>query len=90
LWLGHNVSTCMWYFSHIVAVYSLLLSIGQSESFEEQLRSILAQYHYTHAIKAFEAKGVMFRVHMYVPEKHPETHEVFYEREDEAHLIKVR
>ena len=26
---------------------------------------------------------------MYVPEHHPETNDVFFEREDEAHLIKV-
>lgn len=71
------------------SVYSLLFSIGQSESFEEQLRSVLAQYHYAHIVKTFEAKGVMFTMYMYVPEKHPETNEVFYEREDEAHLIKV-
>jgi len=51
--------------------------------------SILAQYHYAYIIKSFEAKGVMFRMYMYVPENHPETNEVFYEREDEAHLIKV-
>ena len=28
-------------------------------------------------------------MYMYVPECHPETHDIFFEREDEAHLIKV-
>jgi len=32
---------------------------------------------------------VPFRTHMYVPEVHPATSQVFYEREDEAHLLKV-
>ena len=27
---------------------------------------------------------------MYVPEYHPDTNEIFFEREDDAHLIKVR
>ena len=37
----------------------------------------------------YEAKGVMFKTYMYVPEKHPQTNNTFYEREDEVHLIKV-
>ena len=63
--------------------------VGQTESYEDQLRSILAQYHFVHEIKKFEANGVMFRTYMYVPEEHPHTKQTFYEREDEAHLIKV-
>jgi len=47
------------------------------------------QYHFVHSVKMFQAKGIMFNLFMYVPEKHPVTKEIFYEREDEAHLIKV-
>jgi len=41
------------------------------------------------SLSEYEAEGIPFRTFMYVPEHHPETHELFYEREDEGHLIKV-
>ena len=63
--------------------------LGKTESFEDQLRSILAQFHFSYEIQQFEASGVPFRTYMYVPEQHPVTKSTFYEREDEAHLIKV-
>ena len=40
-------------------------------------------------LKRYKIQGVPFRTYLYVPEEHPETKSVFYEREDEAHLIKV-
>ena len=49
----------------------------------------MAQYHFAHNMKMFQAKGVMFNLFMYVPEEHLVTKEIFYECEDEAHLIKV-
>ena len=67
----------------------IIIIIGKTESFEDQLRSVLAQYHFAYEIKQFEAKEVPFRSHLYVPEKHPATNDRFFEREDEAHLIKV-
>ena len=67
----------------------IYIFVGQTESFEDQLRSILAQYHFVHEINKFEASGEMFRTYMYVPEVHPHTKQTFYEREDEAHLIKI-
>lgn len=36
-----------------------------------------------------DLKGLPFRTYLYVPEEHPETQEVFYEWEDDAHLLKV-
>ena len=63
--------------------------VGQTEGFEEQLKSILAQYHFAYEIRKYEAKGVMFKTYVYVPEKHPQSKDTFYEQEDEAHLIKV-
>ena len=65
------------------------MCIGKTEGFEDQLRSILAQFHFAYEIHRFEAQGVPFRTYLYVPEQHPQTKNIFYEREDEAHLIKV-
>ena len=68
-------------------VYQLF--IGESEGPVEQMRSILAQLDFVHLLKQYEAQGVPFCTYLYVPEIHPETKTIFYEREDEAHLIKV-
>ena len=65
------------------------LHVGVTESFDDQLRSILAQLEYVYIISKYEDSGVPFRTHLYVPEVHPATSQVFYEREDEAHLLKV-
>jgi len=50
----------------------------------------MVQFHYAHEIRKFEDQRIPFNIHMYVPEHHPDTNEIFFEREDEAHLIKVR
>ena len=55
----------------------------------EKLRSILAQMEYTYQVCTWDAKGVLFRTHMYVPEIHPVTEANFHEREDDAHVLKV-
>jgi len=65
------------------------LHAGVTETFDDQLRSILAQLDYANIISKYEENGVPFRTHMYVPEVHPATGQVFYEREDDAHLLKV-
>ena len=54
-----------------------------------KLRSVMAQFHYAHEIRKFESHGIPFNVYMYVPDHHPDTNEIFYEREDEEHLVKV-
>ena len=36
-----------------------------------------------------EKKGVPFKSYIYVPENHPLTGEIFCEREDEGHVLKV-
>ena len=54
------------------------------------LRSILAQFHYRKEVLEWEKKGVPFRTHAYVPEEHPLTGLPFHEREDEAHVFKVK
>lgn len=61
----------------------------KTESFEDKLRSILAQFEFSKTIREYDLKGIHFRAYMYVPERHPDTNEVFYEREDDAHLLKV-
>lgn len=64
--------------------------VGVSESFDDQVRSILAQLEYKHTVYMYEERGVPFRTYMYVPEVHPVTNATFYEREDDAHLLKVK
>ena len=70
-------------------IYLLSLHLGKSESSDEMLRSVLAQLHYRHQVLEWEAKGVPFRTHVYVPEVHSQTGEYFHEREDEGHVFKV-
>ena len=70
-------------------MYCAILLVGVSESFNDQLRSILAQLEYAHVVNNYEKNGVPFRAHVYVPEVHPATTEIFYERENEAHILKV-
>ena len=53
------------------------------------MRSILAQAEYAYRICEWDANGVPFRLHAYVPECDPITKEEFHEREDHAHLLKV-
>ena len=54
------------------------------------LWSILAQLEFTHLVKQYDESGVPFRMHLHVPEVHPDTKTVFLEREDEGHVLKVR
>ena len=53
------------------------------------LRSILAQLEYHYIVQKYESQGVPFTSHLHVPEVHPLTDKVFFEREDEAHVLKV-
>ena len=63
--------------------------IGKEETFLEKLRSILAQLEYAHQIRQWTSNGVPFDAYFYVPEVLPETDNIFLEREDEAHVLKV-
>ena len=54
------------------------------------LRSIMAQLHYKFELLESEKKEVPFRSHIYVPEIYPTTHYPFQEREDKAHVLKVK
>lgn len=53
------------------------------------LRSILAQFEFSYQIRKYDEQGIPFRTHLYVPEVHPVTGTTFYEREDEAHVLRV-
>ena len=59
------------------------------ETFEDKLRSILAQMEFTYTVRKYDDQGVPFRSHIYVPEIHPVTATIFHEREDEGHVLKV-
>ena len=60
-----------------------------SGDFPDTLRSTLAQAQYAYRICEWDAKGVPFRLHAYVPECDPVMKEDFHEREDHGHLLKV-
>ena len=47
--------------------------VGKEETKADKLRSILSQMEFTMTIKDWERKGVNFRSHLYVPERHPLT-----------------
>lgn len=66
-----------------------MLIIGKTETQTDKLKSILSQLHYKHLVDQYEARGVNFRSHLYVPEVHPITEMEFHEREDEGHVFKV-
>ena len=70
-------------------MYFTLICTGQDERLADKLRSILAQFQFKYEVELYAAKGIPFNTYLYVPEEHPETKATFYEREDEAHLIKV-
>ena len=55
----------------------------------DQMRSILAQFHYTNLVLEWTSKGVPFQIRPYGTEVHPVTKTAFCEREDEPHILKV-
>ena len=55
----------------------------------DKLKSILAQFEFKYRIELHKGKEIPFSTYLYVPEEHPETRAAFFERKDEAHLIKV-
>lgn len=63
--------------------------IGKTETQTDKLKSILSQLHYKYLVEQYEAKGISFCSHLYVPEVHPITEMEFHEREDEGHVFKV-
>ena len=69
--------------------YGITYSDDEEETFEDKLRSILAQMEFQHVVRSWDRKGVPFRTHMYVPEIHPVLGTEFHEREDEGHIFKV-
>jgi len=69
------------------AVYMCVATIGKTESYQDKMRLILAQFEFTKTIREFELKGVPFSTYMYVPEQHPDTGDLFYERKDDAHIL---
>lgn len=66
-----------------------MIYTGKSEGMKEKLKSILAQLQYQHTLDQWLEKGVNFKQHLYVPEVHPNSGDIFCEREDEAHVLKV-
>ena len=73
----------------ITMYYIHIHNIGKSETLRERLCSILAQFEFQYRLQQWHDKGIDFKTYLYVPEVHPETGEVFVEREDEAHVLKV-
>lgn len=73
----------------INADFQYMAYVGQIETEEIKLRSILAQLDYHSRIIYWSQKGILFQVYMYVPETNPITESDFHEREDEGHVLKV-
>ena len=67
----------------------MCITTGEAETITDKMRSILAQLEFKYQILEWERKGVPFRQHIYVPEIHPVSKEVYCEMEDEAHVLKV-
>ena len=55
-----------------------------------KLKAILAQLDYHQRIISWSQKGILFQTYIYVPEIHHITGCDFHEREDEAHVLKVK
>ena len=53
------------------------------------LRSVLSKLEFTYLIRKYDAEGIPFRSHLHVPENHPITGSIFFEREDPGHVLKV-
>ena len=53
------------------------------------MRAILCQLEFGYTIKKYDNDGVPFRTHLHVPEVHPDTGRLFYEREDPGHVLKA-
>ncbi len=60
------------------------------ETCADKLRSVHAQLEYTQQVFHYESIGVPFRTFMYMPEASPITGVEFHEREDDAHILKVK
>ena len=72
-------------FKKAVYLCTYIHPLGLTESQDDELRSVLAQAHYTHVI--WQEKG--FQTHCYVPEVEGLPGKVFHERKDHAHLLKI-
>ena len=73
----------------IIVNYNFNAEGVEDETETEMLKSILAQLEFTYTIRQYDQNGIPFRTQLYVPEVHPNTGEVFMEREDEGHVLKV-
>ena len=82
-----EVAPCMLYSYTLTYKYNTFL--GNIETEINQLRSILVQLEFTHVVRQYDERGIPFRVHLHVPEIHPYIGNIFLEREDEGHVLKV-
>ena len=83
--------TLFWcYFVDCTLTYPFYSPGERKENQEDMLRAILAQMEYQYQVEKWVAKGVPFSLYLYVPEIHPITEEEFHEREDFAHVLKVK
>ena len=65
------------------------MTLGKLKTRSDKLMSIIPQMEFNHQVNQWAVKGVPFKTHLYVPEKHPVTQTQFHEREDEGHVFKV-
>jgi len=74
---------------YVWCTWCVATTLGKTESYQDKMRSILAQFEFTKTILEFESKGIPFGTYINVPEQHPDTGDLFNEREDDAHILKV-
>ena len=89
---NHGVKVALQYTSiYIEVLYTVIPNIErQQETKEDKLRSILSQLEYKYQVIQHDCNGIPYRTHIYVPEIYPITLMEFHEREDDAHVLKVR
>ena len=64
-------------------------NVGVDEDLCAKMKSILSQMEYGYQISGWVSKGVRFDYHLYVPEVHSDSGSLYYENEDDAHILKV-
>ncbi len=54
----------------------------------DMLRSVVATYKLRQVIRDFQADGIDFSCHLYIPEHDPITQDIIHERGDHNHILK--
>lgn len=75
---------------YLTIIYTQFLAERTTETYDDKLKSVLAQLDFSHQVLDYDSRGIRFRTHIYIPEIHPVSCSEYHEREDDAHVLKVR